>query len=103
SSGRMWVTAVRGVFRLDGDRFAPMTSADGASLGETHAILAETNGVIWFTSVERGIFRWNGMQLQHVPSPAPFDAASPFGIHRDVEGQIWFSTTAGVLRLDTGA
>lgn len=102
SSGAMWVTGVRGAYRLQGERFEPVRTPDGSSIGETSDILVETNGVIWFTSLERGLFRWNGSEMRWIPSPPPFDAASPFGIHRDADGQIWFSTSAGVMRLDAG-
>jgi signal transduction histidine kinase/CheY-like chemotaxis protein/ligand-binding sensor domain-containing protein len=100
ASGTMWLAGTRGVFRLEGERFVPVRSSSGNSIGETTDILAETNGVIWFTSVENGIFRWDGQQLRWIQLPPPFDTTAPFGIHRDAQGQISFSTFAGVLRLN---
>jgi signal transduction histidine kinase/CheY-like chemotaxis protein/ligand-binding sensor domain-containing protein len=103
SSGQMWVAAVRGVFRQEGERFVPVSLADGTSLGETEDILAETNGAIWIASWDRGVFRWNGKQIEPVHVPAGFEASRAFGIRRDQEGRLWISTLRGVLRWDADA
>jgi len=103
SSGRIWVATVRGAFRLDGEHFVSVPSADGRSLGETDDILAEPNGTVWFASAERGIFRWNGTQIQRAPVRASHDPTSAFYINRDAEGQVWFSTDGGVLRWDAAS
>src|SRR5262249_1152966 len=72
SSGRMWVASPRGVLRLGREHFVPVSLPNGTSLGETDDILAETNGTIWFASWDRGVFRWNGEQIQPVPVPPAF-------------------------------
>ena len=103
AAGKIWVGGVRGAFRLEGQRFVPMPAADGTPLGAIDDILAETNGTVWFASQDRGIFRWDGKQIHPVPSKAAFDPTVAFGIDRDSEGQLWFSTLGGVLRWDAAS
>jgi signal transduction histidine kinase/ligand-binding sensor domain-containing protein len=98
SAGRIWAGSYTGVFRLDGGRFVPVLSSDGQMLGETMGLLAETNGIVWCASGDRGPFRWDGKSLRPVPAASGLETKRAYCLHRDGDGQIWVSTQAGVLR-----
>jgi signal transduction histidine kinase/CheY-like chemotaxis protein/ligand-binding sensor domain-containing protein len=96
--GRMWVGALNGLFRLDGERFVQVFTADGKSLGEVDDLLAETNGTVWIASWDRGPCRWDGKEARPLSATSDLEARRSEKVYRDGEGQIWFSTRGGVLR-----
>jgi ligand-binding sensor domain-containing protein len=103
ASGRLWAGADAGLFRLEGGRFVEVFSADGLSLGETDDLLSETNGTLWIASSDRGVFRWDGKEVKPVPAAPDLPSTRAIKIHRDGEGQIWFTAGDRMLRWDAAS
>ncbi|HXJ60859.1 MAG TPA: two-component regulator propeller domain-containing protein [Verrucomicrobiae bacterium] len=101
----LWVGTGSGLFRLSGSRFVPVPSVDGESLGETVAILSETNGTVWVASWERGVFRWDGKELREAPVAPGVSTVKVTQIYQDAERQIWFALygSGGLLRWDAAS
>ena len=98
ATGRLWVGTVQGLFRLEGERFTEVLSPDGASLGETDTLLADTNGV-WVASWGSGAFLWDGTALRPLPGEGGQSVRQTPRVYRDSEGQIYFnSATARATR-----
>jgi signal transduction histidine kinase/DNA-binding response OmpR family regulator len=103
ATGRLWVGADAGLFRLEGKRFVHVPSADGKSVGETDDLLSETNGTLWIASSDRGVFRWDGKEVRPVPVASGVNANQAIKIRRDGEGQIWFTTGGNMVRWDAAS
>ena len=86
ASGRLWVGAVDGLFRLEGKRFVPVLAADGRSLGEVDDLLATSDGTVWIASSDRGPLRWDGKEIKPLPLAAGVEARSAARIYRDADG-----------------
>jgi signal transduction histidine kinase/CheY-like chemotaxis protein/ligand-binding sensor domain-containing protein len=102
-TGRLWVGALTGLFRLEGERFVPVLDADGRSMGEVDDLLAATNGTVWGASWGRGPFRWDGQAVRPLPFDTGLDVSRSEKVYRDNAGQIWFSTRGGVVRWDSAS
>ncbi|MGI8603642.1 MAG: response regulator [Verrucomicrobiales bacterium] len=103
TGGRMWVGSTSGLFRLEGERFVQVLSADGRSLGETDGLLAETDGTVWITSSDRGVFRWDGKEVRPVPAANGLEVNLAVKPYRDDEGQVWFTAGDRILRWDAAS
>ena len=103
AAGRMWVGSRNGLYRLEGERFVQVHSADGRSLGGIEGLLAEADGTLWIASWDRGAFRWDGTEVRPVPVASGLDGSRALRVFRDGEGQVWFTTYGTILRWDTAS
>jgi signal transduction histidine kinase/ligand-binding sensor domain-containing protein/DNA-binding response OmpR family regulator len=114
--GSMWVSTVATVWRIRGNTASPFDRPNGLPSDKAFAILDDGRGTLWMTSNKglraakiADLDAFADGRLSVLPSrlfgasdgmvSAECMLASPGGI-RLADGTVWFSTTAGVVRVD---
>jgi ligand-binding sensor domain-containing protein len=97
-SGRLWVGALAGLFRWDGQRLAEVQDAPGETLGfpAVLGLLHTRDGSLYVDTAVSGLHRLKGWDAQ---GRARFERLSerlgapgrPFGVnlHEDAQGRVW--------------
>jgi len=116
SRGTMWVSTVATVWRIRGDKAVPFDRPNGLPSDKAFAILDDGRGTMWMTSNKglraariADLDAFADGRLAILPSrlfgasdgmvSAECMLAGP-GAARLADGTLWFSTTAGVVRVD---
>ena len=117
--GVLWFGAMPGVYSLDGFAegndgsvvstddisrlFSPklklLTTKDGLDSSVT-SIHSDTDGVLWFGTSEKGVFRYDGNQLVNFTSENGLLSNRVYDIYRGSDGILWFATEGGISRYD---
>ena len=106
----IWIGGELGLEFFDGNRFKPVTPADGSAFGGISGIVLDPGSGLWFGE-NRGIIHLREAQLRQLASgKVEFEAfglldgltaalrgslASPSAV-QTTDGRIWFATTNGV-------
>jgi PAS domain S-box-containing protein len=97
--GRVWLgTRDKGLFYLDHAQIAPVRLPDASR--DVRSVLSLKNGEIWI-GTERGVFRWNGKEVNQIGVPPVLRQAVVTAMIRDRDSNIWVATTAGLARVNS--
>ena len=69
--------------------------ADSSSFATT-ALLFDRDNALWIGTVNQGVYRINGGEIDHYRSADGLSGDSVNGFYEDHEGNIWIATTKGV-------
>lgn len=102
-AGNIVFGTARGICKFDG-----MTFINRAELGEfkTTCLLEDRDGNLWFGTMAKGVFRYDGKNLTNFLNSEQFNLRDRYqlilDIHQDRSGNIWFSSWngGGVWRYD---
>jgi polyisoprenoid-binding protein YceI len=86
------------VFRYDGKSFTNLTSKIGSH--QFWDVLEDRRGNIWFTSIDSGVYYYNGKSIQHFTTTEGLANNRVMSVYEDKAGIIWFGTGGGVSRYD---
>lgn len=98
ADGSMWLATYGGLVHHSGagfdtidPRVAPVLKSSAIT-----AVAANPDGTLWVGTLNGGLFKRTGRELEPVPLPAGIE--SVFGIVTDRDGALWLTTNAGVVR-----
>jgi len=98
ADGAMWLATYGGLVHHSGagfntidPRIAPVLRSSAIT-----AVAADPDGTLWVGTLNGGLYRRNGGELEPVDPPAGIE--SVFGIVTDRDGALWLTTNAGVVR-----
>ena len=98
SDGRVWLgTRDKGLFYLDHGGISPVR-LPGVTRN-VRALLPLENGDLWI-GTERGIFRWNGKEVNQIGINRALRQVEVRAMIRDRDANVWVGTTAGLARVN---
>jgi signal transduction histidine kinase/ligand-binding sensor domain-containing protein len=111
--GTLWVGTARGVSRLDGDRFLPLTARNSLPDERAGALVQDRQGALWF-SVRSGLVKVEPEQFERTRNDPTYQVQfrlydrsdglrglpmTPRGyptVTRGGDGNLWFVTSSGL-------
>lgn len=96
--GAVWIATFGGVFRYDGNTFTNVTSQ--VSSARFFSVLEDRKGNFWFSTVDEGVYYYDGKSFQHFTTREGLASNGVFDIYEDKAGTIWFGTGGGASRYD---
>ena len=95
--GRIWLGSSVGVWRAQGGQLAPAEFQK--ELGEVNimSLLSDADGVLWFSPVNGGLFRWDGARLKHYTTEDGLPDDSIVSLSEDGAGNLWASSGNGIF------
>lgn len=103
SSGRIWISSDKGVFRKDADKDEfvkiDLSCSNRKSLTDVIDLLLDDNGNLWITSWNTGLFKYV-LQEGKLYSYTSGDLSEAYVLHQDRKGNLWVGTWGrGLLRI----
>ena len=97
--GSIWLATYGGLVHHSGAEFDVIDPRVAPVLKSTAitAVYVDRNGTLWVGTLNNGLYRRRGRELEPVALPA--DIKSVFGIVEDRGGALWLTTNAGVARM----
>lgn len=105
SKGNIWIGALNGLYRYNGDSYFRYSTANGLSYNDTRAVFEDRNGVIWVgtSSGLNKIVNGTAERVPLVENTAGDNALNePYvrAIYQDEEGTMWIGTYGnGLFRI----
>jgi ligand-binding sensor domain-containing protein len=103
-SGTLWVCTHGGVYLYD--PFAESIGGQSFTLFQelSHlniaGILEDKNGNIWFSSTEKGLFRYDGNTVVNIEKTDGLGTNYAGGMAQDKEGNLWVTSKNGICKYD---
>ena len=91
--GFLWVSTDNGLYRYDGERFRPFTTADGLPSPQVEALHETVDGTLWVATLS-GMARLSGERFAAVDL-SPIKGV--FAVASDATGRIYVGTSKGLL------
>ena len=107
-SGHILIGTNAGICKFDGEIFSKYFESDTLNNLRIIALLEDRDGNIWFSAMNKGVYRYDGTNLSHFlynykhPIFADKEEKMISDIIQDKKGNIWFSSfnRGGVWRYD---
>lgn len=102
--GSLWLATYSGLVHYSGAEFDSIDQRVAPALKSSAitAVDADRDGTLWVGTLNGGLYRNRGRNLEPVALPAGIE--SVFGIVQAKDDSLWLTTNAGVVRMDaTGA
>jgi diguanylate cyclase (GGDEF)-like protein len=98
--GAIWLATYGGLVHYSGAEFDSIDQRVAPALKSSAitAVDVDRDGTLWVGTLNGGLYRRRGRELEPVPLPSPIE--SVFGIVQDKTGSLWLTTNAGVARMD---
>jgi diguanylate cyclase (GGDEF)-like protein len=98
--GSLWLATYGGLVHHSGAGFDSIDQRVAPALKSSAitAVHVDRAGTLWVGTLNGGLYRRTGRELERVPAPAAIE--SVFGIVQDVAGSLWLTTNAGVARME---
>jgi len=96
--GEIWIGTNLGIARFDGTRFS--TPETLKPLNDLHIwdIFLDSRGVFWIGTAGAGLYRYDGVCLNHLSTKDGLAANSILDFSEDSKGQVWIATWRGLSR-----
>ncbi|MBM4129465.1 hypothetical protein FJ250_00335, partial [bacterium] len=104
ADGELWAATVRGLFRRQGPRFAPVhvfERAPGLQPVVRRLHVAGDGSLLLATTTE-GVFRLKDDQITNWRGDADSGHSSAFALFEPTVGEVWVGTTGGLCRVRNG-
>lgn len=103
SDEKLWIGHKNGKITLyDGNSFHPFLPEEGLGEITVSDILSDRNGVIWFSTLGEGVFRWDGKYLSNINTDDGISDGFVYDLELDKNGVLWFATDNGITRYFDG-
>lgn len=105
SKSNIWIGALNGLYKYDGDSFQRFSTSDGLSYNDVRTIFEDKNGVIWVGTTAGLSKLENGNITKILLNQERNGAQEPYirAIHMDDSGFIWLGTYGnGIFRIKDG-
>jgi len=89
-NGDLWAAADSGAARFDGGMWRFPPEEIRSAMGGTAGISEETNGRLWFSTIERGIWSFDGFRWLSYQMDQGLLSNKPSAPLADPNGRIWF-------------
>jgi ligand-binding sensor domain-containing protein/signal transduction histidine kinase len=102
ADGKVWMGTVdRGLFYLsDGKAYAAGNGSPGPQMsGVQITCLLALEGQGLMIGTNKGLFRWNGVELNRIQAPASSPEVEVRSLIRDRDSNIWVGTARGLMRV----
>jgi hypothetical protein len=86
------------VYKYNGTNWFEYSPPASFGYAVCSSIAFQNDSVIWFTTVDKGAFMFNGTDWQQFIKQSVFDGANAMAINND--GAIWFATQKGLVKLE---
>lgn len=102
ANGAIWAATYGGLVRHSGEGFQTLSTREVPALKSSAitSVADDGQGGLWVGSLNSGLFRYRERTLEPVALPASIE--SVFGIVTDIDGALWLTTNAGVVRVING-
>ena len=103
-SGTIWVGTQGGVYQYDsskdmkgGQCFSLFSLLSSINIAD---IMEDKNGNIWFASLDKGVFRYDGKAIVNFNEKESLSKNYAGGIAQDPMGNMWFTMKNGICKFD---
>jgi len=108
SQGNIWIGALNGLYKYDGETYFRYSTENGLSYNDTRTVFEDRDGVIWvgtsagLNKIADGNVLKVGLMKKRPEDQTP-DKTYISAIHQDEEGVMWFGSYGhGLFRLEDG-
>jgi ligand-binding sensor domain-containing protein len=94
--GSLWIGTDKGLVHWSGGTFEIIDESQGLPKKQVRALLQDSRGTLWVSSIGEGLFRGVDNRFVRVPGPGPVDG-NVYSLLEDRGGAVWAGTDYGVL------
>ncbi len=88
---RLYVASIRGLARLDPDGAKEIHDPQGKSFGYVYSLHIGPDKALWIATLGRGVFRFDGQNMQSVQLPLMSETANVYAMTHDSSGRLYFA------------
>ena len=100
---KLWIGHKNGeITWYDGNSFHPFIPEEGLGEITVSDIVSDSTGVIWYSTLGEGVFRWDGKYLSNINTDDGMSDNYIYDIELDRNGVFWFATDNGITRYSDG-
>jgi hypothetical protein len=96
----LWAATTRGIAKGTAKGFVPVVFSPSSSFEAVRSITTDMSGALWICDSIKGLFRWNGTELERMTAGA-FDG-QPYVAYTDTAGRVWIGFWGGDLAVYDG-
>lgn len=97
--GRIWMSNLQGIFRLEGRRIVEVTDPQRGAIRQIAGLKSDPDGTFWLGSLEEGLWRWRDGTLSRIGPDEGLPVSSVGGILEDDFQTFWLASDRGVVRV----
>lgn len=96
---KLWIGHKQGEITVfDGHSFKKFNPEGGLGEIPVSDIVSDSAGVIWYSTLGEGVFRWDGKYLSNLNTDDGVSDNYVYDIELDHKGVLWFATDNGITR-----
>ncbi len=99
--GPLWVGTLGGVLEFDGKRFQSRDRELGFENTPIQSLFQDSNNNIWFGSIRKGIYKWDGLKIQSIPL-LNLQTSTTINGFAETDSKIWVATSTGLIKIEKG-
>lgn len=96
--GGVWLGTSRGLQRLEGERFVPVTGDATLDDARISSMVETSPGTVWVGTSSSGLFRWKQGALARLGMEHGLPDDTAFTVQPDGHGSLWTTCNLGVFR-----
>lgn len=98
---RLYVASIRGLARLNSEGASEVTDPNGQSFGYVYSLHIGPDQALWIATLGRGVFRYDGQDMQSIKFPQLGESANVYAITHDKSGRLYFAHDNMISRMDS--
>jgi ligand-binding sensor domain-containing protein len=96
---KLWIGHKQGDITLfDGHSFEKFNPEEGLGEIPVSDIVSDSAGVVWYSTLGEGVFRWDGKYLSNLGTDDGMSDNYVYDIELDHQDVLWFATDNGITR-----